>query len=299
MANYEAYAKGHGDLLADFKKNWQGKISLSQYGQMHYQNYGKKEGRKLPGGSSGGSNKFVVDGVSYPKGTSRKILGRNPNEGYKAKATRQSGTTIAQENVPGGAIGGVQMRMNKRGQRIFTHDGLTYYERNAGSGVFTNNSYEGGTIKISEYTHREQPAPQQTAPTPRAISRPKPKPARKVNTKPVGSGPTSSVKVNTKITATQAALNAAIAAINAMASGYTAAPSSYTTPTTTDPTAATTTTNTSAYPDAPTWVKTFEDYKKWKRQQSAQTGYLSTVNTSSTGLTDDEYDDNVTVTKLS
>ncbi|MCP4830113.1 MAG: hypothetical protein GY889_14680 [Proteobacteria bacterium] len=290
MANYEAYAKGYGDLLADFKKNWQGKISLSQYGQMHYQNYGQKEGRNIPGGSSGGSGpkKFEVDGVSYPKGTSSKILGSNPNEGYKAKATLESGSHTAQENVPGGAVGGVQMRMNKRGQRTFLHaSGATYVERDPGSGVFTNNTLEGGTMKISEWTHREQPAPKESAPAPTTSSGVRI--AAPVNTASKVGGTTSSAPVNTGIGATQTALVAAINAINAMATGYAAQP------------AATQTqqaTQTQMWPGAPSWVKSFDDYTRWKRQQSAATGFLSTVKTSSTGLTPEELIKNVLVTKL-
>jgi len=177
MANFAAYAKQYGDLMADYEKNWKGKIDLAQYGKMHYDAYGKKEGRKVSGGStskSSGSAKksgFEVDGVTYPVGTSSKILGSNPNEGYKARATLESGHSQAVENVQAEPIGGINLRMNKRGIRYFLHpDGVTYYEEDPGSGQFVDRQrggYKG--MKISEYTHREEPKPEQppkSAPAP-------------------------------------------------------------------------------------------------------------------------------------
>ena len=92
---------------------------------------------------------------------------------------------------------------------------------------------------------------------------------------------TSSSSVNTQISATERALNAAISAINAMASGY-----------------GTSSTAASPFPDAPASVKTYEDYVKWKRKQSASTGFLGTINTGSTGLSADEMDENVVLTAL-
>tara|TARA_Y100000593_G_scaffold59468_1_gene110319 strand:+ start:1258 stop:2103 length:846 start_codon:yes stop_codon:yes gene_type:complete len=129
------------------------------------------------------------------------------------------------------------------------------------------------------------------APRPRGGSK-KPK-TRQPNTSPVGGGPTSSPAVNTQIDATQAALNAAIAAINAQATGYSTTMQSFA-----DSFSGGTETTGPVWPGAPTWVKTFDDYRKWKRMQSAETGYLSTVNTGSTGLSSDDYDDNVSVTTL-
>jgi len=289
MANYEAYTRNNSDLLADFKKNWEGKISLSQYGQMHYQNYGKKEGRSMPGGSSGGSDsgpkKFTVDGVEYPRATSNNIFGSNPNKGYKARATMEGGTRGGNRVAPG-AIGGVNMYMTKDGRRAFQHGGVGYVELKPGGGRFksTVGRSGGGFVNISEYTHKEEEKPAAPAGesgggshsgggSSSSSSRP--------SYAPAPGGSTSSTSVNAEITATQQALNAAISAINAMASGY-----------------GTSSTAASPFPDAPASVKTYDDYVKWKRSQSAQTGYLSTVTTGSTGLSDDEMDENVVVTAL-
>jgi len=68
-----------------------------------------------------------------------------------------------------------------------------------------------------------------------------------------------------------------------MATGYAAKPAA---------------TQTQMWPGAPSWVKSFDDYTRWKRQQSTATGFLSTVKTSSTGLTPEELIKNVLVTKL-
>lgn len=163
MANYSAYAKKYGDLMSDYNKKWKGKISLSQYGKMHYDAYGKKEGRKMPGGSSGGSGgRFTVGGVTYPVGISGSFMGRNPNKGYKARATLEGGSTKAEDNVNPGAIGGLNMQMTKRGQRVIYRNGVSFIERDPGSGVFTsaNMREEGGTLRVSEWTHREPEKPE-------------------------------------------------------------------------------------------------------------------------------------------
>lgn len=278
-SNYEAYTKRYPDLLANFKKSWEGKISLTQYGQMHYNAYGKNEGRKMPGGSSKTAakaaakpSKFTVDGVAYPIRKTSSFLGSNPNKGYKARASIEGGSTTSQDKLPAGGIGGVNLYMNKRGQRAFVHsDGATYYERELGSGTFTNNTREGGTVNISEWTHRDQPEP-------------KPEPKKSSGTSrgvrysgppkyaPVDSGPTSSSLVNTGISNVNTAVAAGTAAVTAAANPD--------------------------YPGAPSWVKNHADFIKWKKSQSAQSGFISTINTSSTGLTDDEYEEYVKVTAL-
>lgn len=165
MANYSAYAKKHGDLMSDYEKNWKGKISLGEYGKMHYEQYGKKEGRKMPGGSSGGSDsgpkKFTVDGVQYPIRKSGSLFGSNPNKGYKARATLESGTRNTYA-IPAGPIGGINLRMTKHGKRAFTHDHVSYVETEPGSGKFrsTGGKDEAGYITISEWTHREPEKPE-------------------------------------------------------------------------------------------------------------------------------------------
>ena len=165
MANYSAYAKNYGDLMSDYEKNWKGKISLGEYGKMHYQEYGRKEGRKMPGGSSksssGNKTSWEVDGVTYPLGSSRKIFGSNPNKGYKARATLESGT-VGGNKVDPGPIGGVNLYMTKRGQRAFVdNQGIKYVELEPGGGRFrsTMGHDEGGEVTISEWTHREKEKP--------------------------------------------------------------------------------------------------------------------------------------------
>ena len=54
---YEQYALMHPDLMQDYQQNWAGRgVTLSEYGAMHYHEYGKNEGRGFPGqgGSAGG-----------------------------------------------------------------------------------------------------------------------------------------------------------------------------------------------------------------------------------------------------
>ena len=84
------------------------------------------------------------------------------------------------------------------------------------------------------------------------------------------------------------ALSNAIAAIAAISSG---------TSTTTDATSGETTTA-QTWPGAPDWVKNFEDYRKWLAQKSASTGFISTIGTSTTGMTLDDYVENIKVTVL-
>ena len=52
---YEQYMMAYPDLMADYEQNWAGKgVTMSEYGQMHYEGTGQAEGRQLGGASSGG-----------------------------------------------------------------------------------------------------------------------------------------------------------------------------------------------------------------------------------------------------
>ena len=164
MASYTSYAKNYGDLMSDYEKNWKGKISLGEYGKMHYEQYGKKEGRKMPGGSSGGSSsgpkKFEVDGVQYPIRRTSRMFGSNPNKGYKARATTESGYYGGNPVSPG-APGGTNLYMTKQGTRAFQYQGTTFVEKELGSGKFrsTTGHDTHGDITISEFDHREKEKP--------------------------------------------------------------------------------------------------------------------------------------------
>ena len=102
------------------------------------------------------------------------------------------------------------------------------------------------------------------------------------NTNNTNTTTTSSSTVNAQIDELNSALAAALAAINAMSTGYNTQ----------------TETQTNQWPGAPDWVKNFEDYRKWLRMKSSSTGYLSTLNTSSTGMSLTDYIQNVNVTTL-
>lgn len=80
------------------------------------------------------------------------------------------------------------------------------------------------------------------------------------------------------------ALSSALAAISAISQGYSATASS--------------TAGQTTWPGAPDWVKNFTDYRKWLASKSQTTGYLSTLNTSSTGMSLAEMLENVNVTAL-
>ena len=312
MANYEAYARGHGDLLADFKKNWEGKISLSQYGQMHYQNYGKKEGRSMPGGSSGGSSSYSVANQGFagaranrapiPTGTPGKGKGIKKTPGFMGNYSAQDtyanmaesseGVKYYQKNVPEGQII-YQLKQDGSGYRygFVTDDRDVYWSGSEGFARSLAGQYaRTGSVnaswnpeKFGRYMGEPDPneAKAETGGGGGSSGSGSSSSSSRPSYAPAPGGTTSSTSVNAEITATQQALNAAISAINAMASGY-----------------GTSSTAASPFPDAPASVKTYDDYVKWKRSQSAQTGYLSTVTTGSTGLSDDEMDENVVVTAL-
>jgi len=53
------------------------------------------------------------------------------------------------------------------------------------------------------------------------------------------------------------------------------------------------------WPGTPTWVRSFEDYRRWQTVRSKEKGYQSTIMTSTTGLTDEEMTSNLKVTSLS
>jgi len=99
---------------------------------------------------------------------------------------------------------------------------------------------------------------------------------------------TQTNETTAQINSLTTALSNAIAAIAAISSG------------TSTTTAATSgeTTIAQTWPGAPDWVKNFEDYRKWLRQKSASTGFISTIGTSTTGMSLDEYVENIKVTVL-
>lgn len=89
-------------------------------------------------------------------------------------------------------------------------------------------------------------------------------------------------KINTEVTTLQSQLATAVAAIKNLQTSYN------TKPEVTAP----------KWPGAPDWVQTFEDYRKWMRSKSAESGYISTIKTGSSGLLTDDYKQNVKVTAL-
>jgi len=293
-------AKSYADWQAKAKQlGWSpGQYSLAAYkGTPHYAQ-GGSTAAAAPAAAPAATPKpvFEVDGATYPQGTSRKIFGNNPNKGYAQQVTQVGGKQNTY-NVKPGAVGGRNLYMTKDGRRaLYTNTGTPYYEESPGSGRFTpyGKKYNGGNfIQVEDYNANPPAPPPAPAPAPAPSS--SGIKAAPVNTAPVGGGPTSSAPVNTQISATQQALNAAVAAINAQAIGYSTQMQNLTqafnAANATPPAAP-------VWPGAPSWVKSFDDYKKWKRQQSAETGYLSTINTTPTGLTTEQMDNNVTVTAL-
>ena len=89
-------------------------------------------------------------------------------------------------------------------------------------------------------------------------------------------------QINTEVTTLQSQLATAVAAIKNLQTGYN------TKPEVTAP----------KWPGAPDWVKTFEDYRKWMRMKSAESGFISTIKTGSSGLLTDDYKKNIKVTAL-
>ena len=53
------------------------------------------------------------------------------------------------------------------------------------------------------------------------------------------------------------------------------------------------------WPGTPTWVQTFTDYRKWVRMRSKEKGYESTIMTSTTGLTEEQMNQNLVINALS
>lgn len=88
--------------------------------------------------------------------------------------------------------------------------------------------------------------------------------------------------INTEVTTLQSQLATAVAAIKNLQTSYNTKPE-VTTP---------------QWPGAPEWVQTFDDYRKWMRSKSAESGYISTIKTGSSGLLTDDYKKNVKVTAL-
>lgn len=90
---FATYAKSYPDLVANYKKNWEGKgVSLAEFGAMHYAKYGRNEGRSLTGpatpsgdeggggggeGGGGGGGGGGAPTISAPTGESYK--------GYESK----------------------------------------------------------------------------------------------------------------------------------------------------------------------------------------------------------------------
>lgn len=68
--NYAEYVKMHPDLMANYNENWSGKgVSLAEFGAMHWNSAGRKEGRTMPGVSEGGGEEAGYGGgLSGPPG---------------------------------------------------------------------------------------------------------------------------------------------------------------------------------------------------------------------------------------
>lgn len=158
MADYAAYARKYGDLMANYEKHWKGKIGLSEFGKMHYEGHGKKEGRQLGGGSSSSSSSdkkesskiYDKDGKAYSPSVSGKIFGSNPNKSYEGSG-----------EISGGRIGGnsvddrskVSIYMTKRGSRgIQGPSGEIFYETSPNSLTFRSvaGGDSGGFININD-----------------------------------------------------------------------------------------------------------------------------------------------------
>ena len=70
--NYAEYVKMHPDLMANYNANWSGKgVSLAEFGAMHWNSAGRKEGRTMPGIGGGGGD------VGYSGGSGGMLGGGN------------------------------------------------------------------------------------------------------------------------------------------------------------------------------------------------------------------------------
>jgi len=118
---YEQYALMHPDLMQDYQQNWAGKgVTLSEYGAMHYHEYGQNEGRGFPGqgGSSGGGG---GGGGSSSQNAMLAEMQRQEEAARQAEAQRQ-----AQVNQNMGNINSVfddrAKQFDKYGDDLYAHN---------------------------------------------------------------------------------------------------------------------------------------------------------------------------------
>lgn len=289
-------AKSFADWQAKAKQlGWSpAQYSLAAYkGTSHYQQGGSTAAAAAPaksaapsGGSSGGRTAPKDYKVPTPVRSKRRFQ-TGFTQADPIRMDVVSNPNIANDQSKNAPSNYEVITRKETGRRyIMNTHGIRFIETRPGSNEFRPDGSGGEenslwqNIKL-QYQEQKPAAPpshsgssQHSGGSSSSSSRP--------SYAPAPGGSTSSATVNTEIDATTRALNAAISAINAMASGY-GSPS---------------TLGTSPFPGAPSNVRTYDDWIKWKRKQSAETGYLSTVNTGSTGLSDDEMDENVVVTAL-
>ena len=90
------------------------------------------------------------------------MFGRNRNKDFSQRGTVTGGSTTDSGKIGHGAEGGVNMYKTKDGSRAVSVGGNTFYERDAGSGLFIKST--GGTsrqnyVQIADYNPNPAPAP--------------------------------------------------------------------------------------------------------------------------------------------
>lgn len=234
----------------------------------------------LPDDKPTSSSVYTADGEVYNPRRSGKIFGSNPNKGYKGEG-QISGGTVMGYNTDSRETKNIYM--TKTGKRAFTTQLGSFVETSPGSNKFMSSTgmEMGGsfyTINDTGKTKAEEAAAAAAASTGSggsggSGSRSSGSSSGTRSYAPVSSGSTSSAAVNAAIAETETAVANAQADVSTVAK--------------------------SPWPDAPPEVQTYDQYLAWRRAQSAQTGFQSTVQTGSTGLNDDEMNSDVLVTSLS
>lgn len=316
MADYAGYAKRYGDLMADYNKVWKGKISLEQYGKMHYSAHGKKEGRKIPGGSTTKSTAAPTNNREYGV----EVKGSRGRSGSKAPIISANVNAQTFNWDPAGSdTGGVSTPNAVRYSMISGSEssgkakmflgGETVYGTFK-DGRFTNDFYNAqipiGVVVDIRRNEAEQT--QQVIKDTRSAV--KATQAKIGGSDYTDKGETSSKAVNAGIRTVDDAMAYYEAKLEEAATGYATQLSEYETNFATELAKRDTEFKTALdeakeearlrqWPGTPTWVQTFADYRKWVRMRSKEKGYESTIMTSSTGLTEEEMTTGLKVTSLS
>lgn len=223
----------------------------------------------------------VVDrsGKEYSPKVRGALFGNNPNKSYEGLG-----------QITGGRMGGnayddrnnIRIFMSKTGRRgIVTSTGETAYETSPGSLRFnTVTGGEGGYITIDDLgAQKAEAEAAAAAAAAEAESRSNSSSGGGSSGGSSGGGSssggytgTSSPKVDAEIEKVETAVSNADEQIQEVAK--------------------------SPFPGAPASVQTPEDYRKWRKAQSAKSGWKSTIVTGPSGLDEDEYGKNIKKTVL-